>query len=516
MDNTNKDALATKEYDQIIQNAENEQKLFMESEGDETLWEANRQQLDASALAQISQIKYGTARWKSAADLTTTSWSANASKRTEIAAIRKRKVEALKVTKTDYIAAHSAIITEGMTPLEIEEIEDRKLATEESRREILKQSFGPDIIEQEIKSNDIDSLKGQAMNWASIGEYGKAKEIVNKAKFDDPAQRTSILRSIESIAAQQTRRENERYKETEKELHKKFIAGTLTKEENDRTFNAGESNVNTHKAYDTIIKNEELTDTDQILSEKWLNGSLTKSDITEAQKEGRLNNSSVVGAWLSRLNQGQFNAGAYDRALTKIREVQFDKGKYDTVRKYLLENAEDLGGKWDEVRNRLETAMNAKGDTAGPHVARAHRLINQYAEDNPEINDGTLESVNRIQRLHDDIDARADQTPEQIRNLTQSLLLPYEEEKAQSWFSGIFRNLPTVGLAPFLVSKYATARHARSQKQKIFQSKMLIQPVSKSDFNNEVTSLKALFGDDSKEAKQFYDRYVDSYNWETE
>ncbi len=242
-------------------------------------------------------------------------------------------------------------------------------------------------------------------------------------------------------------------------------------------------------------------------------GALTKTDISEAQKEGRLNNSSVVGAWLSRLNKGQFNAGAYDRALTKIREVQFNKDKYDDVRLYLLKNAEDLGGKWDDLRNRLETAMNAKGDTIGAHVRRAHGLIDKYAKDNPEINDGTLESIRRIQQLHDAIDERADQTPEQMRNLTQALLLPYEEVKAKSWFSGAFET----------VTKYSPigivmrgSKKVRAKKQKVFQSVMLIQPVSKDEFKKKVTSLKALFGDDSNEAKQFYDRYVDSYNWETE
>ncbi len=351
----------------------------------------------------------------------------------------------------------------------------------------------------------------------TIKEMEAKKKTLGKEGIDDDGldakDYSDIIRSAQTEIQSRNSSLNSQYRETERELHKKFITGTLTKEENDRAFNAGESNVNTHQAYDTIIKNKELTETDSVLSEKWLNGSLTKTDISEAQKEGRLNNSSVVGAWLSRLNQGQFNAGAYDRALTRIREVQFNKSKYDDVRLYLLKNAEDLGGKWDDLRNKLETAMDSKGDAAGAHVQRAHGLINGYAKDNPEINDGTLESINRIQRLHDDIDARADQTPEQIRNLTEALLLPYEEEKAKGWLSSAFETVTKfspIGIA------LRGSRKIRAKKQKIFQSKMLVQPVSKGDFNKEVTSLKALFGDDSKEAKQFYDRYVDSYNWETE
>ena len=42
MDNQNKDSLGTTAYDQIMKNAKNEHKLFMQSEGDETKWEANR------------------------------------------------------------------------------------------------------------------------------------------------------------------------------------------------------------------------------------------------------------------------------------------------------------------------------------------------------------------------------------------------------------------------------------------------------------------------------------------
>ncbi len=351
----------------------------------------------------------------------------------------------------------------------------------------------------------------------SQGRFDDAKELTQKSKSFTPTEKQNQLNNIDreerSVILKRATSDNVRYAESEKNLHKQFINGTLTKEENDRAFENDESNVSTHQAYDTIIKNKELIETDSILSEKWLNGTLTKSDIKKAQKEDRLNNSSIVSAWLSRLNQGQFNAGAYDRALTKIREVQFDKDKYNDVRSYLLQNAEDLGVKWDDLRNRLETAMNSKGDANGSHVQRAHGLIDAYSKNNTEINDGTLKSINRIQKLHDDIDARADQTPEQMRNLTKGLLLPYEEEKAKGWFSTTFS----------LVTKFSPigiitrgSKKIRAKKQKVFQSVMLIQPISKGEFKNKVTSLKSLFGDESKEASQFYDRYVDSYEWETE
>ncbi|KKL82208.1 hypothetical protein LCGC14_1987070, partial [marine sediment metagenome] len=203
----------------------------------------------------------------------------------------------------------------------------------------------------------------------------------------------------------------------------------------------------------------------------------------------------------------------YDRALGKVREVRTNKDKYDETRRWLLSNAEELGGQWKDIRNKLETNMNATGDATGPHISRAHRLIDRYAKDNPEINDGTLDSVRRIQRLHDTIDARSDQTPEQIRDLSQALLLPYEEEKAKGWFGGLFES---VTKASPLAIAVRGSRRVRAKKQKVFQSVMLIQPVSKAEFSKKVISLKSLFGEDSREAKAFYDRYVDGYDWEIE
>jgi len=357
---------------------------------------------------------------------------------------------------------------------------------------------------------------GTVTNLYRAGKYDEAKEAVKSAKLLSPGEMESLENRIDaeerSVRLKIAAANKIKYDETERDLHKQFIDSELTTEENDRAFSAGESDVATHKAYDTIIKNKDLMDSDSILAEKWLSGSLTKTDIKDAQAEGRLRDSNVVATWMSRLNQGQFNAGAYDKALTRIREVQFDKGKYDDVRLYLLKNADDLGGKWDEVRNRLETAMNSKDDAVGPHVRRAHSYIDGYAKENPEINDGTLESIKRIQRLHDAIDDRADQTPEQIQNLTQALLLPYEEEKAKGWF-GTILEYPLSGIPRKM---FEGKIKSIGREKRIFQSKMLIQPISKIDFNKEVTSLKSIFGDDSKEARQFYDRYVDSYDWENE
>jgi len=359
--------------------------------------------------------------------------------------------------------------------------------------------------------------KSKKLPEETIEEIEAKRKALGKKDVDedglDDKDYSDIIRSAQSEIQLRNSSSNAKYRESERNLHKQFIDGTLTKEKNDRAFSEGESNVATHKAYDNIIKNKGLMDTDSILSEKWLNGTLVKTDITEAQKEGRLNNSNVVASWMSRLNQGQFNAGAYDRALTKIREVQFDKGKYDDVRLYLLKNAEDLGGKWDELRNKLETAMNTKDDAIGSHVRRAHKYIDDYAENNPEIKNGTLESIRKIQQLHDNIDDRADQTPEQMRNLTQALLLPYEEEKAKGWFSSAFEGITKYSPIGIMVRG---SGKIRAKKQKIFQSRMLIQPVSKDAFKTEWGSMEKLFGVDSKEANQFYDRYVDSYDWKKE
>ncbi len=358
---------------------------------------------------------------------------------------------------------------------------------------------------------------GAITNLYGAGQYEEARKAAKAAKLLTPRERESLINTIDteerSVRLKIAAAEKIKYDETEKELHKQFIAGTLTNEENDRVFNAGESDVATHRAYDTILKNKDLMDSDAILAEKWLNGLLTKTDIQEAQKEGRFRDSNVVASWVSRLGKGQFDAGAYDRALAKVREVRTNKGKYDEVRLWLLQNAEDLGVQWNDLRNKLETNMNAKGDAVGPHVSRAHGLIDAYVKDNPEINDGTLNSIRKVQQLHDAIDARADYTPEKMRDLTEALLLPYEEEKAKSWFGGLFEMATKFGPLPMLIRG---SKRVRAKKQRVFQSVLLIQPVSKEEFNEKVISLKSLFGEDSKEAKQFYDRYIDSYEWEIE
>ena len=300
----------------------------------------------------------------------------------------------------------------------------------------------------------------------------------------------------------------QQYKQGEIELQKQFIDGNLTKGMNDEKFKNNEIDVNTHRAYDTIIKNKELMDTDSILSEKWLNGNLTKEDIKTAQKEGRLNNSNVVASWVSKLSTGQFQANVYDDALARIRLVQSDKGKYESTRQWLLSQSDSLGPKWDDVRNRLETAMNASGGSAGPHVARAHKYINDFAKNNPIINDGTLDSIDKMQQLHDAIDANPESTPEQMRNLTQGLLLPYEEDVARGWFKEYVTRLspPT-----YYYLKY---RDKQAKEARLLSGRLLVQPQSKQDFLNQVKKFKADYGDDSKEAKLFFNKYIDSYEWE--
>ena len=202
MDDSNKDALATTEYDNIIKDATRKHQLFMEKEGDETKWEDNRKQVfDMEAASKISQLRWGTSRAKGAADLTTSGLLKNSMQTTELAAIKKRKIEALAVTESDYIAAHSAIITPGMTQLEIEEIENRKTSTEMSFREILKHSYGPELIEKTIKGSDIDSLKGQAINHAIAGDFEKARKIINNIPFQDPKNRVAMMNSIDAMEA---------------------------------------------------------------------------------------------------------------------------------------------------------------------------------------------------------------------------------------------------------------------------------------------------------------------------
>lgn len=308
---------------------------------------------------------------------------------------------------------------------------------------------------------------------------------------------------------------NKQRSENEIATYKEFNTGTLTLEGNDAKLENNEIGINVHATYKGLLEDKALKNTDAILAEKWLNDTLTLDDIKTAQSQGRLTDSNTIGAWMARLEtRAKFNVGAYDQALTKIREVRTDKTKYDEVRLWLLENAKELGFQWDDTRNRLETAMSFKGSAEStPHIARAHSLIDAYAKDNPRINDGTIHSIRRIQLLHDAIDAREDFTPAQMRDLTQALLIPFEEEEAKGWIQGIFGAVTKFGPLPILVRG---VRKVRAERQKILNSMMLIQPVSKGEFKTKTNNLKTLFGDDSREAKLFYDKYVDSFDWEIE
>ena len=317
------------------------------------------------------------------------------------------------------------------------------------------------------------------------------------------------------LANEVTRIENERKSENEKATYKEYNEGSLTpKGLNEKLF-ADEIGPDLHATYKGLIEDKSLKNTDSILAEKWLNNTLTIEDIKQAQKEGRLLNSNVVASWKARIDTGEkFNVGVYDSALIRIREVRTDKTKYDGVRLWLLQNAKELGFQWDDTRNRLETAMSFKPKAENtPHVSRAHKLIDQYAKNNPRINDGTINSIRRIQLLHDAIDAREDFTPAQMRDLTQALLLPFEEEEAKGWISAVFGAVTKFGPLPILIRG---TKKVRAERQKILNSIMLIQPVSKDEFKTKINDLKTLFGDDSKEARLFYDKYVDSYDWEIE
>lgn len=319
------------------------------------------------------------------------------------------------------------------------------------------------------------------------------------------------------LRAEQTAAENLKEEIAEKELYKQYVTGGMTIEGNNQLLLSGGISPELHNTYNKLLENKALMSSDSVLAEKWLNNALTTEDIQIAQKEGRLRDSNVVAAWLSRIApENEFNVSVYDAALIRIREVRDNKAKYNEVRLWLLDNAGELGFKWDEVRNRLETAMNVERKDPSvktPHITRAHKFVDAYAKDNPEINDGTIESIRKIQQIHDAIDARADYTPEQIRNLTQALLLPYEEEKAKGWLKTVFE-YPLSGIARKTILKGTIRKHAK--RERIFQATMLIQPVSKDEFKDKVNGLKEMFGEDSKEARLFYDKYIDSYDWEVE
>ena len=498
-DDKNKDKLAETKMNQDIKNAQDKYKLQTENDGNTVNWEKYRKE----AIDDINSRQYdwGTANAKSLSSEMRNGWGESFSLSSQIGVAIKNNEDVINVTNTEYIGSLS-VLGDNQAVVDVKEAEYRKaLATK----------YSPAMTDIMIQSAKEEGAVNRAVKMASLGDSNGARDYINNTKFTDPEDKITALKKITSVDAMNDRDNNRRHEQAEKDLHKQFIDGTLTKEENDRAFKDGESDVSTHKAYDTIIKNKELLDTDSILAEKWLNGNLTKEDIKVAQKEGRLNNSSVAASWMSRLSTGQFGVSVYDSALTRIREVQTDKGKYNSVRSWLLDNAEELGPKWDDVRNRLETAMNSKGPSAGPSIQRAHSLIDAYAKNNPEINDGTLDSVNKLQALHDAVDARSDLSPEKIRDLTQGLLLPYEEVKAKGWMDEWYLKRlvpnPMRGWAYGIVGK----KKARRAASKSF---MLVSPTSQSDFKDRIRQAKQIFGDDSKEAKQYYDKYVLNFDWE--
>ena len=337
---------------------------------------------------------------------------------------------------------------------------------------------------------------------ATFGSDDIARQIRNLETFSR-AQKTKQLNAI--ALANQQRSENEIA------TYKEYNSGTLTTEGVDAKLEADEIGVNVHAIYKGLLEEKALKNTDAILAEKWLNDTLTLDDIKTAQAQGRLTDSNTIGAWMARLDKGQtFNTGAYDQALTRIREVRTDKTKYDDVRLWLLENAKELGFQWDETRNKLETAMNAtvKAEDT-PHINRAHKLVDQYAKDNPRINDGTLGSIRRIQTIHDAIDAREDFTPVQMRDLTQALLMPFEEEEAKGWIQDVFGAVTKFGMLSIIIRG---TKKVRAERQKILNSMMLIQPISKDEFKQKFNNLEVLFGVDSKESDLYYEKYVDGFS----
>jgi hypothetical protein len=330
--------------------------------------------------------------------------------------------------------------------------------------------------------------------------------------------------SIISTALKTQGQNKQLMQSNENEVYVEYVSGTIDQVILDDRLNSGDIDSDVHSAYTKLINNDNFMATDAILADKWLRGTLSKDDIQEAQTEGRLKDSNVVAAWMNRLGSGDsvYNTGIYDTALAMTRSVRFDKAQYNVVRQYLLENADDLGSKYSAVREKLEVNMNAEGFKTQPHIGRAHKAVDNYTRNSPVINDGSLESIELVQKMHDAIDARSDFTPEQIRDLTRGLLLPYQEEEAKGWFRGMFDRISTspsrtsVTVAPVVSPLLAVMRlgkQRRSIRQKAFRSVMLIQPVTKEDFRKKIISLKAVYGENSEEAELFYDKYINSYDW---
>jgi len=186
-DMQNKDSIATTRYNQIMQNAKIKHEAFRESVGDETKWEENREQVYNEAKAEADKLVWGSADGKFGSELTTTGLLENSKKSTELFAIRKRKAEALEVTKKNYIEALSEPITPYTTEVQKAAIELQIEASREMRKKTLESEFGEDavksILEEEAKVG-ADIRSENLINATSKTAFDVWQSSVTKADLD--------------------------------------------------------------------------------------------------------------------------------------------------------------------------------------------------------------------------------------------------------------------------------------------------------------------------------------------
>jgi len=380
----------------------------------------------------------------------------------------------------------------------------------ENYEKALKMSY-PQEVAEVVMEDTLEKLEFKKISNAVSLDPEIAIKLINKelelrrkgkgskeyANLED-VQLQKLKSHANSVIATNNSIQNKAYKESEGEVYDSYVDGSLTIGKLDSVRESNTIDDSTHKAYTKLLENRILENTDEILTDKWINGNLTLDDVNVAYKSGRLNSSNVYSAWKSRVSSGSvFNVSLYDEGLAMTREVRTDKGKYESVRKWQLENANELGSQYAELRKTLETNMNAKPSGKTAYITRSHKNVTDYFKDNVDMT--SLDSIREQEVIHSAIDARAEEyTPTQMADYVQALLLPHQEAEVIGAFS-------TGRLTERLTGLFGV----KSAYEKSKPAVMAIQttPISEAEFKNTFRALEKLYGEDDAHAQAYFDKY---------
>jgi hypothetical protein len=91
-------------------------------------------------------------------------------------------------------------------------------------------------------------------------------------------------------------------------------------------------------------------------------------------------------------------------------------------------------------------------------------------------------------------------------------LLPYQEAEARNLADGLY-SLPIFRWsAPGMVYNKVRGWQLDAKRNRaVFNSLMMVQPVDENEFEQRLIQIKGMFGEDSRQARSFYDKYINSY-----